>query len=69
VSETLTFELTVSDGTQSGTDQIVVNVVTPPTDFSNVCGAPGTSGSPFFVALAALAVGIFLRRSGGRTVS
>ena len=44
-SETLTFELTVSDGVLSDTDQVVVTVAPRPlVDPSDVCGAPGGGG-------------------------
>jgi len=62
-SATLTFELTVSDGVLSDTDQVVVTVAAQPlVDPSGICGAPGAGGDALSVAFAALAVAALVRR-------
>jgi len=62
-SATLTFELTVSDGVLSDTDQVVVTVAQQPlVDPSGLCGAPGAGGNPLADAFAALAVAALARR-------
>jgi len=62
-SAMLTFELTVSDGVLSDTDQIVVTVASQPlVDPSSACGAPGGGGKALSVAFAALAVAALVRR-------
>ncbi len=68
-SETLTFELTVSDGTQSAAKQMTVTVVSPPPSASGLCGASGAGGSCLMFALLALAaLARRARASGGRPV-
>ncbi|MHC5056246.1 MAG: PKD domain-containing protein [Planctomycetota bacterium] len=65
-TDALVFELTVSDGARSATDQVTVTVVAPPSPSSGECGASAAGGSPLFVTLVALAVGVLARRAGGR---
>ncbi|MHC4251396.1 MAG: PKD domain-containing protein [Planctomycetota bacterium] len=65
-TEALVFELTVSDGVQSSTDQVKVTVAPPPPPASDECGAPAAGGSPLLMVFMAFVVGSLVRRTRRR---